>query len=81
MRLDTRLNLERNQLRLETVSDLDARYKPREETNSHQNKSFIILVPGGGVEPPRPCDRRILSPLRLPVPPSRPGRVGFHSIA
>jgi hypothetical protein len=32
---------------------------------------FFSLVPGGGVEPPRPCDRRILSPLRLPVPPSR----------
>ena len=26
-----------------------------------QPKSFILLVPGGGVEPPRPCDRRILS--------------------
>ena len=32
---------------------------------------FGILVPGGGVEPPRPEGRRILSPLRLPVPPSR----------
>ena len=32
---------------------------------------LYYLVPGGGVEPPRPCDRRILSPLRLPVPPSR----------
>jgi hypothetical protein len=32
---------------------------------------LILLVPGGGVEPPRPCGRRILSPLRLPVPPSR----------
>lgn len=31
------------------------------------------LVPGGGIEPPRYCYRRILSPLRLPVPPSRPG--------
>jgi hypothetical protein len=31
------------------------------------------LVPGGGVEPPRPEGRRILSPLRLPVPPSRRG--------
>jgi hypothetical protein len=30
-----------------------------------------LLVPGGGVEPPRPEGRRILSPLRLPVPPSR----------
>jgi hypothetical protein len=28
-------------------------------------------VPGGGVEPPRPCGRRILSPVRLPIPPSR----------
>ena len=44
------------------------------------------MVPGGGVEPPRPCGRRILSPLRLPVPPSRPGvgclgkyRTGFAS--
>ena len=37
------------------------------------NKSFIILVPGGGVEPPRAEARRILSPLRLPVPPSRLG--------
>src|ERR1700726_3385270 len=30
-----------------------------------------FLVPGGGVEPPRAEARRILSPLRLPVPPSR----------
>ncbi len=34
-------------------------------------KYFRILVPGGGFEPPRGCPRRILSPLRLPVPPSR----------
>ena len=32
---------------------------------------LLGLVPGGGVEPPRPEGRRILSPLRLPVPPSR----------
>ncbi len=38
---------------------------------------LLILVPGGGVEPPRPCGRRILSPLRLPVPPSRLSN--FHS--
>ena len=36
-----------------------------------RSKAFVLLVPGGGVEPPRPCGRRILSPLRLPVPPSR----------
>src|SRR5581483_922327 len=38
------------------------------------------LVPGGGVEPPRPEGRRILSPLRLPVPPSRLLR-GIHRLA
>jgi hypothetical protein len=31
------------------------------------------MVPGGGIEPPRAEARRILSPLRLPVPPSRLG--------
>src|SRR5271157_2176443 len=31
----------------------------------------LSLVPGGGIEPPRAEARRILSPLRLPVPPSR----------
>src|SRR3984885_8472534 len=36
-------------------------------------KPLILLVPEGGVEPPRGCPRRILSPLRLPVPPSRLG--------
>jgi hypothetical protein len=32
----------------------------------------VLFVPGG-VQPPRGCSRRILSPLRLPVPPSRLG--------
>lgn len=38
------------------------------------SRTFLeyVLVPGGGLEPPRPCDRWILSPLRLPIPPSRP---------
>ena len=30
-----------------------------------------LLVPRGGIEPPRCFHRRILSPLRLPIPPSR----------
>jgi hypothetical protein len=38
-------------------------------------------VPGGGVEPPRGCPRRILSPLRLPVPPSRLCHTGHSSKA
>ena len=37
-----------------------------------RDKSFIILVPRGGLEPPRPCGLRILSPLRLPISPSGP---------
>jgi hypothetical protein len=44
------------------------------------NQNDLMLVPGGGVEPPRGCPRRILSPLRLPVPPSRLG-LDFFSIA
>jgi hypothetical protein len=35
------------------------------------NRKALRLVPGGGIEPPRAEARRILSPLRLPVPPSR----------
>ena len=31
-----------------------------------------MLVPGGGIEPPRCRQRGILSPVRLPIPPSRP---------
>jgi hypothetical protein len=34
---------------------------------------LLGLVPGAGIEPPRAEARRILSPLRLPVPPSRLG--------
>jgi hypothetical protein len=30
-------------------------------------------VPGTGIEPAHPCERQILSLLRLPIPP--PGRV------
>ncbi len=29
------------------------------------------MVPGTGIEPVLPCGKRILSPLRLPVPPPR----------
>ena len=35
------------------------------------------MVPGGGLEPPRPCGQRILSPSRLPIPPSRPVRASM----
>jgi hypothetical protein len=35
------------------------------------HKSMILLVPGAGIEPARPCGLGILSPMRLPVPPPR----------
>ena len=44
----------------------------RWEDVPHSNLSAGARVPGGGLEPPRDCSRRILSPVRLPVPPSRP---------
>jgi hypothetical protein len=37
----------------------------------------IKLVPGAGIEPARPYERGILSPLRLPIPP--PGQLGKTS--
>jgi hypothetical protein len=42
-------------------------------TVAYRISGLQMLVPGGGVEPPRAEARRILSPLRLPVPPSRRG--------
>src|ERR1039457_2669412 len=40
-------------------------------SSNRMNRRYLRLVPGGGVEPPRAEARRILSPLRLTVPPSR----------
>ena len=31
----------------------------------------FCVVPGAGIEPARCCQRGILSPVRLPIPPSR----------
>jgi hypothetical protein len=46
----------------------------RLEAHSAIGKEFykwlILMVPRGGLEPPRPCGLRILSPLRLPISPS-----------
>ena len=36
---------------------------------------YLLLVPEIGVEPIHPCERQILSLLRLPIPP--PGREKF----
>jgi hypothetical protein len=43
---------------------------PHKTKNPHK-AGFIVLVPGAGIEPARCCHRWILSPVRLPVPPSR----------
>jgi hypothetical protein len=67
------------------------------KTNSHQRfclsdferqkqrRPFMILVPGGGVEPPRGCPRRILSPKnRLSAPfrtlPHRAEQVTYYQV-
>ena len=47
----------------------------KKSTTSVDN--FVHLVPGTGIEPVRYRYRRILSPVRLPVPP--PGQDG-HSL-
>jgi hypothetical protein len=39
-------------------------------------RSILKLVPGRGLEPPRPCDRQHLKLVRLPIPPSGHYRVG-----
>ncbi len=38
---------------------------------SYYSELRISDVPGAGLEPARPSGQRILSPLRLPIPPSR----------
>lgn len=39
---------------------------------SSENSELSNVVPRTGIEPARPCERQILSLLRLPVPPSGP---------
>ncbi len=36
----------------------------------YSHKSNLLLVPRAGIEPARYCYHRILSPARLPIPPS-----------
>ena len=44
----------------------------KKRNNTSCEESFLFLVPMAGVEPARCCHRRILSPLRLPIPSHRP---------
>ena len=39
--------------------------------HSRYDRELNILVSKGGLEPPRPCERRPLKPVRLPIPPLR----------
>jgi hypothetical protein len=56
--------------RLETDA---RRIRRRRHERKHASlpTSMISLVPKTGLEPVRPCGRRILNPLRLPIPPLR----------
>src|SRR5262249_35421281 len=55
---------------MDTFMDTPAASRPPGAANP-----VISLVPGGRLELPRPCGQRILSPPRLPVPPSRRTRI------
>jgi hypothetical protein len=49
--------------------------KKKTLTKLKSDKGFtILLVPRTGIEPAQPCDRQILSLLRLPIPPPGPLR-------
>lgn len=39
---------------------------------------YLILVPGAGIEPARCFQRGILSPVRLPIPPSRQRETHYY---
>jgi site-specific DNA recombinase len=44
-------------------------YKGRGNKKSSENSELSTLVPRTGIEPAHPCERQILSLLRLPIPP------------
>ena len=44
--------------------------KDTNKGNSFQNCLYTSSVPRTGIEPAHPCERQILSLLRLPIPPS-----------
>ncbi len=56
--------------RFSPARQAEKRKAPRNST-FHRAFSTFFLVPEEGLEPSRHCCRRILSPLRLPVPPFR----------
>ena len=43
-----------------------------------QTLYYLILVPGAGIEPARCFQRGILSPVRLPIPPSRQRETHYY---
>ncbi len=49
------------------ASQVKAEAQPKRNRISRPNTSVKFVVPEGGVEPPRPEGRRILSPLRITV--------------
>jgi hypothetical protein len=49
---------------------VDKKAKSPDRRPGLPHKPLDMLVPAGGLEPPLPLGKRILSPLRLPVPPS-----------
>jgi hypothetical protein len=75
----TRREAARERARFESLSPTDGPKLPGGEMEGvpRLTKPASLLVPRGGLEPPRPCGLRILSPLRLPISPS--GHMCFTS--
>ena len=53
-----------------TLIDTQTRKTKRKGVIATRLKPLYLLVPGARIELAQPYDRGILSPLRLPVPPS-----------
>src|SRR5579859_5481366 len=52
---------------------MDCNPKGAERHSLSPSADVVFLVPSAGLEPALPCEKRILSPLRLPIPPRGPG--------
>ena len=70
-------NKEKGVVRTERVNSLFAAIQPLQRIIAEKKKGNLVgdylnssLVPRTGIEPAHPCERQILSLLRLPIPPS-----------
>ena len=55
---------------VELISRTGKHFREAKNEESPENSELSNLVPRTGIEPAHPCERQILSLLRLPIPPS-----------